>query len=160
MSHDEKPDAAIISAAINPSDGENDYFITRGGQRYAGVHLLIDLYGAAHLNDTAYIEATLMDCINASGATLLNMHLHPFDPTGVSGVAVLAESHISVHTWPEQGFAAFDVFMCGNTKPEVCADIMKAAFKPAHMKITEQLRGKVIDTADNNAASKATNHDK
>ena len=53
------------------------------------------------------------ECIRAAGATLLHIHLHHFTPNnGVSGVAVLAESHISVHTWPESGFAAFDVFMC------------------------------------------------
>lgn len=125
------------------TDEKKDYFIKRGGTRYAGIHLIIDLYGAERLNDIGFIEETLQECIQASGATLLHMHLHPFEPNGVSGVAVLAESHISVHTWPETGYAAFDVFMCGATKPDACIEIMKKAFMPDNMVVTEHLRGKV-----------------
>ncbi|WP_262693755.1 adenosylmethionine decarboxylase [Kordiimonas aquimaris] len=124
-------------------DEKKDYFITRGGVQYAGIHLILDLYGAQRLNDAAFIEETLRKCIKAAGATLLHIHLHPFEPDGVSGVAVLAESHISVHTWPESGYAAFDVFMCGNTKPEACIEIMRGAFKPDNLVVTEHLRGKV-----------------
>ena len=122
---------------------EKDYFITRGDKRYAGVHLLIDLYGASHLSDIAYIEKTMRRCVEASGATLLHIHLHRFEPDGVSGVAVLAESHISVHTWPESRFAAFDVFMCGNTHPEVCIEIMREAFSAERVDVQEILRGEV-----------------
>jgi len=114
----------------------------RGGVRYAGVHLIIDLFGGERLNDLLYIEQTLRACVDAAGATLLHIHLHPFEPNGVSGVAVLAESHISVHTWPDDRYAAFDVFMCGDTRPERCADILKAAFKPERIDVTELLRGK------------------
>ena len=121
----------------------NDYFVQRNGKLYAGVHLLIDLYGASHLSDIAYIEKTMRRCVEASGATLLHIHLHPFEPDGVSGVAVLAESHISVHTWPENGFAAFDVFMCGNTKPELCIDIMRDSFEAERVEVQEILRGEV-----------------
>jgi len=61
------------------------------------------------------MEATLREAVLQAGATLLHIHLHHFTPNGgISGVAVLAESHISVHTWPERNFAAFDVFMCGD----------------------------------------------
>ena len=120
-----------------------DYNVLRNGKSYAGVHLLIDLYGASHLSDIAHIEKTMHKCIKASGATLLHIHLHPFEPDGVSGVAVLAESHISVHTWPENGFAAFDVFMCGDTKPELCIDIMREAFEAERVEVQEILRGEV-----------------
>jgi len=119
-----------------------DYCVVRDGIRYAGVHLIIDLYGAKRLDDLPYIETVMLKCIKAARATLLNMHLHPFEPNGVSGVAVLAESHISVHTWPDDDFAAFDVFMCGDTAPELCADILQAAFQPERIEVTEQLRGK------------------
>jgi len=68
------------------------------------VHLLIDLYRASRLSDIDHIERTLRECVEAAGATLLHIHLHHFEPNGgVSGVAVLAESHISIHTWPENG---------------------------------------------------------
>ena len=68
---------------------------------------------------------TLRRCVAAAKATLLHIHLHHFQPSGVSGVAVLAESHISVHTWPEKGFAAFDVFMCGDAEPRKALDVFK-----------------------------------
>ena len=121
-----------------------DYFIIRDGKRFAGIHLIIDLYGASQLCDIPHIEKTMRHCIEKSGATLLHMHLHPFEGGGVSGVAVLAESHISVHTWPENNYAAFDVFMCGNARPEVCADIMREAFKAERVEVQEILRGEVL----------------
>ena len=73
---------------------------------------------AERLDDIEHIEATLRRCVEAARATLLHIHLHHFQPNGVSGVAVLAESHISIHTWPEAGYAALDVFMCGSADPD------------------------------------------
>lgn len=128
-----------FSTATTPKD----YFIQRGDKRYAGVHLIIDLHGASHLSDVAYIEATMRRCVEASRATLLHIHLHRFEPDGVSGVAVLAESHISVHTWPESHYAAFDVFMCGDTSPEACIEIMREAFEAERVDVQEILRGEV-----------------
>ena len=118
-----------------------DHFVTKDGVTFAGDHLIIDLYDAQQLDDQAHIERTMRACVDASGATLLHIHLHPFEPTGVSGVAVLAESHISVHTWPEAGFAAFDVFMCGDTRPEKCIDILADAFKAKNVEVTNLKRG-------------------
>ena len=135
-----------MSAPAPPStQGKQDYFVTRAGKRYAGVHLIIDLHGAYHLSDAAYIENTLRRCIEASRATLLHIHLHRFKPDGISGVAVLAESHISVHTWPESRFAAFDVFMCGDTDPHACIDIMREAFEAERADVQELLRGEVYE---------------
>lgn len=122
---------------------QKDYFVTRHGKRYAGVHLLIDLYGATRLGDAAFIETTMRHCVAAARATLLHIHLHRFEPDGVSGVAVLAESHISVHTWPENRYAAFDVFMCGDTDPGVCVDILRDAFQAERVTVQELLRGQV-----------------
>ena len=121
-----------------------DHFVTKGGVTFAGTHLIIDLYDAQQLDDQAHIERSMRACIEASGATLLHIHLHPFEPTGVSGVAVLAESHISVHTWPEAGFAAFDVFMCGDTEPEKCIDILADAFKAKNVEVTDLKRGNKV----------------
>ena len=118
-----------------------DHFVTKDGVTFAGTHIIIDLYDAQQLDDQAHIERTMRACIEASGATLLHIHLHPFEPTGVSGVAVLAESHISVHTWPEAGYAAFDVFMCGDTEPEKCIDILADAFKANKVEVTNLKRG-------------------
>ena len=134
--------ASPSSGSEEQKTAPSDFFIERSGVRYAGVHLIIDMYAAERLNDMAFIEETMRECVLKSGATLLHIHLHPFEPNGVSGVAVLAESHISVHTWPESGYAAFDVFMCGDTRPEVCAEILQNAFKPERLTVSEHLRGK------------------
>lgn len=79
-----------------------------------GHHLIADLSGAHRLDDAAHIEACLIAAAAAAGATLLEIRLHSFGPAqGVTGVALLAESHISIHTWPEFGSACVDIFMCG-----------------------------------------------
>ncbi len=119
-----------------------DYFIERNGVRCAGTHLIIDLIDAENLDDLGFIERTLIDCVDTAGATLLHIHLHHFTPNGgVSGVAVLAESHISIHSWPENGYAALDVFMCGGARPELCVDVLRDAFRPRRVVVKDLLRG-------------------
>ncbi len=130
-------------AADGPS-ARRDFFVSRHGKRCAGVHLIIDLHGARRLNDIDHIDAVLRRCAEAAGATLLHVHLHRFQPDGVSGVAVLAESHIAIHTWPEAGYAALDVFMCGKTDPDRCVPILRAAFAAERVDVSELLRGEVI----------------
>ncbi|HEX2652292.1 MAG TPA: adenosylmethionine decarboxylase [Xanthobacteraceae bacterium] len=124
------------------SEQRNDHFVVRNGIRCAGVHLIIDLYEAERLDDLDHIEATLRSCVDAAGATLLHIHLHHFEPNGgISGVAVLAESHISIHSWPELGYAALDVFMCGNAEPEKCVPVLRQAFNPKQVAVSELMRG-------------------
>jgi S-adenosylmethionine decarboxylase len=129
-------------AAPVPEEVRHDHFAVRNGVRCAGVHLIIDLHSAKHLDDIDYIEATLRRCVEAANATLLHIHLHHFQPSGVSGVAVLAESHISIHTWPEIGYAALDVFMCGSADPDKCIPVLREAFSAQHVGVNELLRGK------------------
>jgi S-adenosylmethionine decarboxylase len=124
-----------------PSEDRADHFAVRHGVRCAGAHLIIDVYGGERLDDICHIEETLRQCVTASGATLLHMHLHRFQPNGVSGVAVLAESHISIHTWPEAGYAALDVFMCGSANPDACVPVLREAFKANRVAVSELLRG-------------------
>lgn len=124
-------------------DERMDHFIVKNGVRCAGTHLIIDLHEAERLDDIELVEKTLRECVEAAGATLLHIHLHHFTPNGgVSGVAVLAESHISIHSWPENGYAALDVFMCGDSRPEACVDVLRQAFKPERVVLSEMLRGK------------------
>jgi S-adenosylmethionine decarboxylase len=124
-----------------PVEDREDHFAVRNGVRCAGAHLMVDLYGAQRLDDIDYIEATLRRCVEAAKATLLHIHLHHFQPSGVSGVAVLAESHISIHTWPEAGYAALDVFMCGKANPDACVPVLREAFKAKRVAVGEHLRG-------------------
>ncbi|MFC3230602.1 adenosylmethionine decarboxylase [Marinibaculum pumilum] len=126
-----------------PSQEPADHFIEKDGITCAGAHLIIDLFGAERLDDIDYISDTLRSCVEVAGATLLHIHLHPFEPNGgVSGVAVLAESHISIHSWPERSYAALDVFMCGDAQPERCVEVLRRAFRPERIAVQELLRGR------------------
>lgn len=119
-----------------------DYFVERDGQVFAGSHVLVDLWGARNLDDQELIEKALREIVDTCGATLLHIHLHRFtEGGGISGVAVLAESHISVHTWPERGFAAFDVFMCGQCDPENALPVLRRYFHPTEVKTDHHRRG-------------------
>jgi S-adenosylmethionine decarboxylase len=131
-----------LKVAPPPAEERCDHFAVRNGVRCAGTHLIIDLHGAKRLNDIEHIETTLRRCVDAAKATLLHIHLHHFQPSGVSGVAVLAESHISIHTWPEVGYAALDVFMCGSADPDACVPVLREAFAAERVGVSELLRGK------------------
>ena len=106
-----------------------------------GTHLIIDMHQARGLDDETRIEAALRAAVQAAGATLLGLHLHRFAPQGVTGVAVLAESHITVHTWPELGFAAFDAFMCGAADPHAVVAVLSAAFETDDVRVRAFERG-------------------
>lgn len=145
-------------AAPGAHDDRKDYFIQKEGVRCAGTHLLIDLFGAKRLDDLKLVRETLKKCADAAGATLLHVHLHKFTETGgLAGVAVLAESHISIHSWPEAGYAALDVFMCGAANPHEAIAVLQQAFKPDRVDVKEHLRASALAERDwQAAASKKT----
>jgi S-adenosylmethionine decarboxylase len=122
-----------------------DHFATKDGLLFAGTHLLIDMWGASRLNELAHVEATLTRAVSAVGATLLRLDLHHFQPEGgISGVAVLAESHMSIHTWPERGYVALDVFVCGNCDAYKSIPVLRKAFTPDSIQLVEHKRGLVL----------------
>ena len=110
---------------------------------HLGRHVIIELWGCSEvINDAGYVEQAMKNAVQAANATLLDLFVHEFSPQGVTGVAVLAESHLSIHTWPEYGYVAADVFTCGSTtKPEVAADVLRSAFEAAKADIRELERG-------------------
>jgi S-adenosylmethionine decarboxylase len=136
-------DRKIKLKVASPAPPENGlgHFAVRNGVRCAGVHLIVDLHDAQRLDDIGHIEETLRRCVEAARATLLHIHVHHFQPNGVSGVAVLAESHISIHTWPDAGYAALDVFMCGSADPDACIPVLREAFSAKSVGVNELLRG-------------------
>ena len=130
------------NTAISPLESDReDHFIRRDGKVFAGTHLIIEVENGHGLDDEDRIQTAFRDIVDTCGATLLHIHTHKFSPQGVSGVAVLAESHISVHTWPEIGYGAFDVFMCGDAKPWLAVDVLKNAFATPNVSVKELLRG-------------------
>jgi len=127
----------------------DDHFIRRDGRVFAGTHLIIEVVDGRGLDDEARIQQAFRDCVEECGATLLHIHTHKFSPQGVSGVAVLAESHISVHTWPEIGYGAFDVFMCGDAEPWRAVAVLGRAFATDDVRVKELLRGDgLVDAAE------------
>ncbi len=94
-----------------------------------GTHCILELYDcpAQLLNDPSFIQHTLREAAYCARSTVLNEVLHQFEPHGVTALVLLAESHISIHTWPESGYAAVDVFTCGqHTDPEkACGYLLK-----------------------------------
>ena len=133
-------------SALVAHEDRKDYFIERDGVRCAGTHLIIDLFGAKRLDDLKHIRETLKRCVEVAGATLLHIHLHHFTPNGgVSGVAVLSESHISIHSWPEADYAALDVFMCGEAQPQKCVEVLREAFEARDVVVKTHHRGSELE---------------
>lgn len=135
---------AHVAAERGPGSDEPqlDHFVEKDGLLFAGTHLIVDLWEASGLDDLDRVDRALRDATEAAGATLLNIDLHHFSPNGgVSGVAVLAESHISIHTWPECGYAAVDIFMCGGARPHEAIRVLREAFSPERVQLAEHKRG-------------------
>lgn len=110
----------------------------------AGMHLLADLHGVAPalLSAAPELEAVLRDSAAAAGAHILSAHFHGFGPgKGITGVLLLAESHVSIHTWPEAGFAAIDIFMCGDAAPQRALAMIQAALQPSACEVHRIARG-------------------
>jgi S-adenosylmethionine decarboxylase len=92
-----------------------------------GKHLLLELRDCNKeaLDNIDFIRINLVTAAIAAGATVMGESFHKFSPQGVSGVVVISESHLTIHTWPEFGYAAVDVFTCGTSvKPEIAAQIL------------------------------------
>ena len=135
------PELKLVAGRDVFDEAREDHFIRRDGKVFAGTHLIIEVVDGTGLDDEARIAQAFRDCVADCGATLLHIHTHKFSPQGVSGVAVLAESHISVHTWPEIGYGAFDVFMCGDADPWRAVDVLARAFETDDIRVKELLRG-------------------
>ncbi len=109
------------------SQSNNIETIHTNSSENIGRHCILELYQCDHakLNDEAFIRTTITSSAKIAGATLINLVTHSFKPQGVTGLALLSESHISIHTWPEIGYAAIDVFTCGDhTMPEKACKLL------------------------------------
>ncbi len=133
-----------VPVEVPQDDDRLDHFITENGLTFAGRHLILDLWNAKGIDDLDRVEQAMREAVRVSDATLLHIHLHHFSPNGgVSGVAVLAESHISIHTWPECGYAALDIFMCGDAQPLRAVPVFRKAFETSQSQLVEHKRGVV-----------------
>jgi len=118
-----------------------------------GIHLLIELWSCNRqkIDNLDYLEKILSQAAEAAGATVLKTAFQDFNPQGVSGVVVIAESHLTIHTWPEYGYAAVDVFTCGTkVDPWKAAGFLKQELEAGDMQVRTFQRG--IPSADQNIA--------
>lgn len=110
----------------------------------SGRHVLADFRGvpAGVLADAQELERQMTAAALAAGAQVLSAHFHHFGAgAGVTGVIMLSESHISIHSWPEHRYAALDIFMCGEARPELALDFLRAALSPESVHVTTVARG-------------------
>lgn len=112
-----------------------------------GRHLLADFYGVCDdlLSNADALATAMVAAAQAAGAVPVEKKFHLFGGGGVTGVVLLRESHISIHTWPEFGFAAVDVFMCGIARPRDAIVALERAWQPARTVIRESGRGELLD---------------
>ena len=109
-----------------------------------GTHLLVELKdcNSKLLNDIKKIEEILVNAAKEAKATIIESRFHKFSPFGISGVVVIAESHLTIHTWPEYGYAAVDIFTCGETlQPSVAANYVIQKLHSKNPSVVEMKRG-------------------
>ena len=111
------------------------------GREYAGLHILVNLWGGSRIDDPEHVMDTMREAVKASGAALLDSRLHRFEPHGLTVFVLLAESHFAFHSWPEQDYASIDLFTCGQTDAGSAVKVLRARFAPASMGVVEHKRG-------------------
>ncbi|MBL7150206.1 MAG: adenosylmethionine decarboxylase [Candidatus Pacebacteria bacterium] len=111
-------------------------------QKYAGIHLLAEFWGGTIIEDSKKIEKILITAVKKSKNTPLEIKIHKFSPQGITGVVLLAESHIALHSWPEINYLAIDIFTCGEkANPYKALEYLKKKFQPKKVEIKEIKRG-------------------
>jgi S-adenosylmethionine decarboxylase len=113
-----------------------------------GRHLLLELFDCdlSAINNLESVKGALIEAAKRAQATIVDVVFHEFNPFGVSGVVVIAESHLSIHTWPEYRYCAVDVFSCGDVlQPEVAVNYLVEAFGAARTSVVEMQRGMFLN---------------
>jgi len=113
-------------------------------KKYAGIHLIAEFWGAKEIESTAETKKILIGAANNSGSYPLKVSTFKFNPRGITGVVLLAESHISIHSWPEYNYLAIDIFTCGDkAKPLKALEYLKEQYNPKKIELKEIIRGVV-----------------
>jgi len=113
-------------------------------QKFLGIHLIAEFWGGKIIEDPKELEKILKLAAKKAGNTPLEFSFHKFNPQGMTGVLLLAESHISFHSWPEYNYVALDIFTCGSkTFPEKALEVLKKKMKPQKVKVMVIKRGKI-----------------
>ena len=111
-------------------------------QKYVGLHIIAEFWGSKTIEDSKKIEKILVRAAKEGGNTPLKIAINKFSPQGITGVVLLAESHIALHAWPEYSYLAIDIFTCGEkTFPEKSLEYLKKEFKPKKVEVKRIQRG-------------------
>lgn len=111
---------------------------------YSGIHLLAEFWGGQIIEDAEKIKEMLIEAVKRANNTPLEFMVHKFQPQGVTGIVLLAESHISIHTWPEFNYVALDIYTCGDKSlPLKALEYLKSEFQPKHCEVNTIKRGEI-----------------
>lgn len=110
-------------------------------QTHLGTHIIAEFFGCEELNNLKFVRKSLKEAALICGATILHAKFHKFSPQGLTGYILLAESHISIHTWPEHDYAAIDVFTCGLMDTEKAVQFLAGQLKAKRVESRKIMRG-------------------
>ena len=139
--HKEAHELAVISSSIEAREEQHLETVN------LGQHVLAEFFECDSniLNNVDKVEKFMVDAALECGATIVQKCFHMFNPYGVSGVVIISESHLAIHTWPELGYAAVDLFTCGTKcDPKIAYEFLKKQFNSKKASFTELKRG-IID---------------
>ena len=109
-----------------------------------GRHIILEMWGCQNLDSVEIAEQALRDMVVALDVNLLDLKVYPFSPVGVTGMAIVSESHLVIHTWPEYGYAAVDLFTCGAPRdPQDALAVLREHFQPERIGVMEINRGQM-----------------
>ena len=109
-----------------------------------GRHIILEMWGCQNLDSVDTAELALREMVTALDVHLLDLKVYPFSPVGVTGIAIVSESHLVIHTWPEYGYAAVDVFTCGAPRdPQDAVEVLRCHYQPEHIGVMEINRGQM-----------------
>jgi S-adenosylmethionine decarboxylase len=109
-----------------------------------GRHIILEMWGCHNLDSVETAERALREMVVALDVHLLDLRIYPFSPVGVTGVAIVSESHLVIHTWPEHGYAAVDLFTCGAPRdPDEAVRVLRRLFRPERIGVMEINRGQL-----------------
>jgi S-adenosylmethionine decarboxylase len=135
-----------LTAPLAGEDVHQDASPEQNRLSFTGVHLIVDIAGASRLDDLLHVEDTLRQCVEVAGAKLLHVHVHKHAPKGgMSGVAILEGSHVSFHSWPHAGYAAFDMVVRGGVEAQRVVDVLRQSFQARDITVSEHRRGGPVE---------------
>ena len=112
--------------------------------KYAGIHLIAEFWYGKVIEDSEEIKKILIEAVKRANNTPLEVAIHKFKPQGITGIVLLAESHVAIHTWPEINYVAIDIYTCGDKAyPKRALEYLKKKFQPKKVEIKILKRGKI-----------------